>query len=232
MKTYQWILFDADDTLFCFDAFSGLQRVFLKFDVHFTRQDYQAYQVVNQALWVDYQNGSITAHELQHRRFNDWATKLRVSTENLNRTFLITMAELCTPLEGAMSLLNTLKGKARLGIITNGFTEMQQRRLDRTGLGDFFEIVVVSEQVGIAKPHRGIFEHALSMMGKPSPENVLMVGDNPDSDILGGLNAGFDTCWLNVHRKSAPEGINPHYEVASLAELEELLCFKTVATQG
>ncbi|MCX4026417.1 pyrimidine 5'-nucleotidase [Endozoicomonas sp. SM1973] len=226
MKNYEWIVFDADETLFHFDAFSGLQLMFSDFGVTFTLQDYHEYQVVNKPLWVDYQNGEITAQQLQHQRFSTWADHLQVSTQQLNSAFLSSMAEICTPLTGAISLLDTIKGKARLGIITNGFSELQQIRIERTGLKDYFDFVVISEQVGIAKPHRDIFDHALAIMGNPPRECVLMVGDNPGSDILGGINAGLDTCWLNADNKPTPEGINPHYQVASLSELESLLITK------
>jgi putative hydrolase of the HAD superfamily/5'-nucleotidase len=220
---YEWVLFDADDTLFHFDAFAGLQMMFADFDVSFTQQDYEEYQLVNKPLWVEYQNGTITAQQLQHRRFDAWAVKLQVSPMELNSAFLSAMAKVCAPLEGAVSLLNSLKGKAKLGIITNGFTELQQVRLERTGLKSYFDLLVISEQIGIAKPHPGIFEHALSNMGNPQKDRVLMVGDNPDSDILGGMNAGIHTCWINAHNKPVPEGIAPHYQVSSLIELESLL---------
>ena len=223
LKSYQWILFDADDTLFHFDAFSGLQRMFAGFGVDFTKPDYHAYQEINKPLWVDYQNGNLTAQQVQRQRFDHWADKLHVSSQDLNSAFLAAMAEICTPLDGAVALLGALKDKAKLGIITNGFTELQRARLARTGLGNHFDVLVISEEVGVAKPHRGIFEHALSMMGQPARSDVLMVGDNPDSDILGGLNAGLDTCWLNVDNRLPPEGIMPHYQVASLRELECLL---------
>ena len=223
MKIYEWILFDADDTLFHFDAFRGLQSMFGRFGIEFREQDYQVYQVVNQALWLDYQRGTITAQQLQRQRFNTWAKQLNILPQELNHAFLAEMAEISTPLDGAVNLLNTLKGKIKLGIITNGFTELQQIRLERTGLHKHFDLLVISEQVGVAKPHPAIFEHALSQMGHPAPENVLMVGDNPESDILGGNHAGLDTCWLNMHNKPTPEGIVPHYQLASLSELENLL---------
>ena len=223
MKKYTWILFDADDTLFHFDAFSGLKLMFSQFGVTFNKQDYEEYEAINKGLWVDYQNGTINAEQLQNQRFNSWAIKLNCSPQDLNRTFLAAMAEICIPLEGAVNLLNALKGKAKLGIITNGFTELQQTRLERTGLRDHFELVVISEEVGFAKPHPAIFDHTLSIMGHPTREQVLMVGDNPASDILGGMNAGLHTCWLNPHDKPLPEGIMPHYQVSSLAELEHLL---------
>jgi putative hydrolase of the HAD superfamily/5'-nucleotidase len=222
-KSYQWVIFDADDTLFHFDTFSGLQLMFSSFGVTFTEQDHQEYQLTNKALWVEYQDGKITAQQLQYQRFKSWGDKLQTSPHELNSAFLSAMAKICRPLEGAISLLDSLKGKAKLGIITNGFTELQQIRLERTGLKNYFDMLVISEQVGVAKPHRDIFEHALSIMGNPDREQVLMVGDNPDSDILGGLNAGLHTCWLNVHNKPTPDNISPHYQVCSLAELENLL---------
>ena len=223
MKTYEWILFDADDTLFHFDAFSGLKRMFSGFGIEFTEQYYQEYQAVNKSLWVEYQQGLISAPQLQQQRFTTWANKLAVSPQDLNSAFLSAMAEICAPLEGAVSLLNALRGKAKLGIITNGFTELQQARLERTGLANHFELLVISEQIGIAKPHIDIFMHALSAMANPRREQVLMVGDTPESDILGGMNAGLDTCWVNIHNKPIPAGILPVYQVASLLELEELL---------
>jgi len=223
MKNYQWILFDADETLFHFDSFSGLKLMFSQWDVRFTKANYKTYQNLNKSLWVEYQKGEITAQQLQHRRFQSWADKLQLSPQTLSSAFLAAMAEVCTPLDGAVDLLTSLQGKMQLGIITNGFTDLQQKRLERTGLKDFFDMLVISEQVNIAKPHTGIFDHALNLMGNPARECVLMVGDNPDSDILGGINAGLDTCWLNASNKPVPKGITPHYQVASLFELQNLL---------
>jgi len=223
MKNYKWILFDADETLFRFDAFSGLRLMFLQHGIKFTKRDYDEFQTVNKALWVEYQNGDITSQQLQHYRFSSWADKLKITPTDLNHAFQNKMAEICAPIEGAKSLLSKLKGKVKLGIITNGFTELQKARLERTGLKDHIDLLVISEQVGFAKPHPGIFKHALSNMGNLRPTEVLMVGDNPDTDILGGLNAGFDTCWFNVDNRPTPEGIIPQYQVSSLVELEDLL---------
>ncbi|RUR07828.1 dUMP phosphatase [Legionella sp. km772] len=223
MNDFSWVLFDADDTLFHFDAFTGLQHLFAGFNLAFTEKDYADYELINKPLWVSYQNGSITAEQLQYQRFAGWAARLNCSPEDLNNSFIAIMAQICTPIEGALSLLKALKAKAKLGIITNGFTQLQQARLDRTGLNNYFDVLVISEQVGVAKPDKAIFEHTLKLMGNPLPSEVLMVGDNPASDILGGINAGLRTCWFNQHQIEAPAGITPHYEVASLRELQYLL---------
>ncbi|TDX17960.1 5'-nucleotidase [Buttiauxella sp. BIGb0552] len=221
---WDWILFDADETLFTFDAFGGLQRMFLDYSVTFTAEDFQDYQAINKPLWVDYQNGAISALQLQHQRFEGWSERLSVPAGDLNAAFLNAMAEICVPLPGAISLLNALKDKVKIGIITNGFTALQQIRLERTGLRDYFDLLVISEQVGVAKPDRKIFDYTFEQMGQPPRDRVLMVGDTAESDILGGMNAGIATCWLNAHGRSLPEGIMPTWEVTTLSELEQLLC--------
>ena len=224
MMKWDWIFFDADETLFTFDSFSGLQRMFLDYSVTFPAEDFQDYQAVNNPLWVDYQNGAITSLQLQHQRFTSWAERLNVHPGDLNDAFMNAMAEICAPLPGAVSLLNALKGKVKMGIITNGFTSLQQIRLERTGLRDHFELLIISEEVGVAKPDRRIFDYALEQAGNPDRSRVLMVGDTAESDIRGGMNAGWATCWLNAHQRPLPEGITPDWTVASLPELERLLC--------
>ncbi|WP_067703833.1 pyrimidine 5'-nucleotidase [Erwinia sp. ErVv1] len=223
LKDWDWILFDADDTLFHFDARAGLTHLFQQYGVAFSADDYSEYQAVNQPLWVDYQNGAISAIQLQHRRFQSWADRLKVPPHDLNSGFLRAMAEICVPLEGAVSLLNSLRGRVKLGIITNGFTALQEIRLTHNGMLNTFDLLVVSEQVGYAKPHPAIFDYALSQMGDPARERVMMVGDNPDSDILGGINSGLATCWLNAHQRPLPAEIVPTLEVKTLRELEVFL---------
>ena len=224
MKKWDWIFFDADETLFTFDSFSGLQRMFLDYSVTFTAEDFQDYQAVNQPLWVDYQNGAITSLQLQHQRFTSWAERLNVKPGDLNDAFMNAMAEICAPLPGAVSLLNALKGNVKMGIITNGFTSLQQIRLERTGLREHFDLLIISEEVGVAKPDRRIFDYALEQAGHPDRSRVLMVGDTAESDIRGGMNAEWATCWLNAHQRPLPEGITPDWTVTSLPELELLLC--------
>ncbi|MCH1921221.1 pyrimidine 5'-nucleotidase [Shewanella sp. A3A] len=220
---YDWILFDADETLFHFDAFRGMQLMLERQGVVLTEADFEQYEQVNKPLWVAYQNGDITADELKHTRFNRWAEQLGIVPAELNRRYMQAMADICSLLPGAGALINALHGRVRMGIITNGFTDLQSTRLERTGLASHFEHIIISEEVGIAKPDPRIFEHALTLMGNPDKQRVLMVGDNPHSDILGGLNSGIHTCWFNPRGDELPAAIQPHYQVSSLAELQALL---------
>ncbi|AOT09858.1 pyrimidine 5'-nucleotidase [Pseudoalteromonas luteoviolacea] len=220
---YSHIIFDADETLFHFDAYLGLQTLFKQHGVTFDRQDYNEYQTLNAPLWVQYQDGKIDAQTLQVTRFNAWASKLSVSPESLNLGFLNAMADICKPLPGAQSLLTALNPTTSLNIITNGFTALQEKRLHKTGFKPFFDHVVISEQVGVAKPDPQVFEHTLALLGNPSKERVLMVGDTPKSDILGANRFGIDSCWLQHDGQTCPADITPTYQVNRLSELKALL---------
>lgn len=220
---YTHILFDADETLFSFNSFAGLKLLFARYGVDFSESDNQAYQAVNAPLWVDYQNGKIDAKTLQITRFKLWGERLGVAPETLNEGFLDAMAGICEPLPGARELLSRLKGCATLGIITNGFAALQQRRLQHTGLLDCFEHVVISELVGCAKPDARIFAHTLALLGNPDKAKVLMVGDTAASDILGANKFGIDSCWLQHEGSQCPSHIHPTYTVNTLTELEHLL---------
>ena len=220
---YDWVLFDADETLFKFDAFKGMQLMFERMGVEYSRDDFEQYQKVNKPLWVDYQNGTITAEDIKHIRFKGYAEQFNTTTTALNTAFLDAMADICSMIPQARELLDALKGKAKLGIITNGFTELQQVRLAKMGLSDMFDHVIISEQVGVAKPDVGIFTHAMEKMGQPCKSKVLMVGDNLHSDVLGGMNFGIDTCWLNAAQQPDCQEITPSYTVKCLSELQSLL---------
>lgn len=221
---YDWIIFDADETLFHFDNFSGLSHMMLKHKVTFSADDFAEYQSINKPLWVAYQDGKVTAKELQTRRFQRWADRLNIPAHQLNQQFLESMAEICKPLPGAQALMTHLAGQSiKSAIITNGFTQLQKVRLERTKFDQYFSHVIISEEIGIAKPNVAIFDHALEKMGNPDRKKVLMVGDTLESDILGGINAQVDTCWLNHHGKVHPEHIVPTYQISSLDQLTEKL---------
>ena len=223
---YRYVLFDADETLFHFDIMAGLVHLFKQYQITFTVADFQHYQQTNKQLWLDYQNGNISAEYLQVKRFTEWGEKLKVPAKQLNNQFLDAMGLICSLLPGAAALLTKLQAHAKLGIITNGFARMQQIRLQHTGLEHMFDWLVISEEVGVAKPNAQIFEHTFELMGNPPKNEILMVGDNAASDVLGGINAGIDTCWLQHAGQTLPEGIKPSFKVNSLAQLAQTLGLK------
>lgn len=219
---YQWILFDADETLFSFRSFGGLQKVLARYGLEFNEQDYAAFQAVNQRLWIAYQNQEIDAEGLQRQRFSRLAALTGEDPLKLNALLMEEMALLSLPLENTVATLQALQGKCKMGIITNGFNAMQQKRLNNTQTAPFFELLVVSENVGIAKPDKRIFEYAFAQMGNVDKRRILMVGDTLSSDIVGGQNAGIDTCWFNPHQKPNDSDVRPTYEIHSMLQLIEV----------
>ena len=219
MFPYQWVLFDADETLFHFDAKAGLVQLFKHYDVEFTDKDYQEYQQLNYALWQQYQQGEITAQQLQITRFQTWSSRLNIAASQLNADFLDAMADVCKPIAGVMATLEKLSQYAKIGIVTNGFTALQKKRLAKTQIAPFIDLLVISEQVGAAKPETKIFEYVYNAMNKPPLDKVLMVGDNLDTDILGGNNFGFDTCWFNPNSEPNNTAIKPSFAIVSFDQL-------------
>ncbi|OOH89883.1 noncanonical pyrimidine nucleotidase, YjjG family [Pasteurellaceae bacterium 15-036681] len=216
---YQWILFDADETLYSFNSYFGLKAMLKHYSIDFTEQDYEAFQAVNKPLWVKYQNKEITAEELRAIRFSKLAEQTGQSAEELNHQLMHEMSYVSQPLNGVMDMLKALHGKVKMAIVTNGFNALQEKRLNNTKTKAFFDLVITSENVGIAKPDARIFEATFAQMGNVDKSKILMVGDTLASDILGGNSVGIDTCWYNPTQYHNDSDIRPTYEIHSILDL-------------
>ncbi|MED5525356.1 MAG: pyrimidine 5'-nucleotidase [Pseudomonadota bacterium] len=219
---YQWVLFDADETLFYFDSKGGLKSLLARYGHDMTEQCFSDFQAINLKLWDQYHLGQIDMLALQHGRFAHFGRQFGVEPTTLNSQFQDAMVDNCPPMVGAHELLHSLKGRAKLGIISNGFKAMQPGRLAKAGWHEIFDLVVTSEEAGIAKPDPAIFHYSFEKMGG-QPQKALMVGDNPHADVAGGAGVGLDTCWFNRHGKARPDGITPTFEVSALSDLQALL---------
>ncbi|VTU07466.1 nucleotidase [Actinobacillus indolicus] len=216
---YQWILFDADETLFSFNSYLGLKAMLARYGIEFSEADYDAFQAINKPLWVAYQNKEITIQELQTTRFAKLAEQTGKDPLALNKELMAEMAIVSKPLPNVMEMLNALYGKVKMGIITNGLEALQQKRLENTGITKFFEIIVVSEVVGVAKPNAKIFEYAFEQIGDIDKSQILMVGDTLSSDILGANGVGIDSCWFNHTGENNTTEIKPTYEITDIKQL-------------
>lgn len=177
-----------------------------------------------EALWATYDPAVpaevVLERELTHIRPEVWRRALRRCDErgepaHLSLRWQALRAQF--PLfDDADELLARLRPHTKLGIVTNGVRGLQRRKLEGSGLGHWFDAVAISGEVGIGKPERGIFEHVCRQLGV-APERCAMVGDNPERDIQGGLNAGMATAW--VDRKLKPRGAKADVEAESLMAL-------------
>ncbi|MGY3946439.1 pyrimidine 5'-nucleotidase [Aeromonas allosaccharophila] len=204
--SYDWVLFDLDETLLDFPVAEALARTLTIYGVEADDVAMAQYHTINHGLWQQYNDGEIDATALQQTRFALFAQQVDADPMAMNNTFLAQIVALSMPLEGVLDTLQQLRSKVRMGIITNGFSVPQRGRLGKLGWSEWFEPLVISDEIRVTKPDPAIFQHTLSLMGQPDPARVLMVGDNPKTDIAGAAAQGLATCWYNPERQAGDSG--------------------------
>lgn len=229
---YHHLFFDLDHTLWDFEtnAKQTLTELYqtnalqLKgvpdFELFFERYSYH-----NERLWDRYTKGFIKQDELRWKRM--WLALLdfKLADEPLARQMGVQFLELLPTRKSlfpyTIEILQYLKDKQyRMHLVTNGFESVQHNKIRNANLQPFFEQVITSEASGSLKPNKEIFEYALRKAGTVAEESI-MIGDNLDADIQGGINAGMDTIFVN-HLNVVPH-IQPTYVVYHLKELENIL---------
>ena len=229
---YSTILFDFDHTLIDSDRALGLSYLdaaaaggIIEPELWRTR-----FKEINHGLWRAVERGEISANEVKRRRFEDLlieveaagAGSVSASADDMAEAFVVGLVEHIKFLPGAAELLEEVADR-QLALVTNGIGRVQRSRLDRLGLTEHFETVVISGELGIAKPDPAIFGHALDELGRPATEQVVMVGDNWSSDIQGALNAGVSSIWLAAG-EDPPEPTPASVQVAAtLSDVTVLL---------
>ena len=224
---YKWLLLDFDNTLVDSDEATRSAFFDILSDYKFVVDEscYLVYKRINKGLWSDFEDGIITAQDLRFRRFNDffeykgWDTGICGDLSVHYLDYLVKYTELQ---EGYLDCLQRLSRKYEMKIITNGFKDVQYRRLEKVDILGLFKSVVVADVVGVAKPNSAYFEYTYQLMPeKPQKSEVLVVGDNLKSDVLGAKKYGFHTCWI---KRGSNKLITPGYanhEYNCLLELEE-----------
>lgn len=227
-QRYRWLLFDADGTLFDYDRAesTALAHALQQIGVKFRPDHLAAYRRFNQEVWLALERGEITPGVLKVRRFERLFQSIGVehSPADFSGRYLEALADCVELIEGALTVVQTLSRKYRLAVVTNGLSAVQRRRLDRSAIRDCIAEIVISEEIGAAKPAGAFFDATFARLGKPSKAEVLMIGDNWGSDIQGGVQYGLDTCWYNPGRQPRPNSPIITREIASLQELSHWLC--------
>jgi YjjG family noncanonical pyrimidine nucleotidase len=223
---YKWLLFDADGTLFDFDRTErlALQDSFVQMGQPFDPKYLLTYRRINDQIWLDFEQGRIEAKALKTRRFQRLfeALGLDYAPQDFSAKYLANLARGSYLLEGAEETIRTLARQFSLALITNGLKAVQRPRLEKSPIMPYLKTVIVSEEVGAAKPDAQIFDIALARMNHPARSEVLMIGDSLTSDIQGGHNYGLDTCWFNPRGERNGQ-IRPTFEIQTLAELPQRL---------
>jgi len=227
-KRYRLILFDADGTLFDYEKAedTALDAAMTEEGVPYQREEHRdVYRAINQELWELFEQGGIQAAELRVERFKRFsdATGIPLDPVSVSRRYLKHLSEGAFLYDGVETLLKKLRGRYKIGIVTNGLKEVQRHRFAKTNLPHYMSCIIVSDEVGVQKPDPAIFRIALKEAGESDPELTLVVGDSLTSDIQGGKNAGMDTCWFNPTAKENQTSLLPTYEIRKLEELLEFL---------
>lgn len=224
---YKWVLFDADGTLFDYDKaeVAALTETFESMGVPYEARYARTYRQINGDIWLDFERGRISQQRLRTKRFEQLFDAFQIDCDpgEFSTRYLSNLALHADLLDGAEDVVRELHGKVGLMLITNGLADVQRSRLARSVVTQFFSDVVISEEVGAAKPDPRIFDVAFSKMGFPRREDVLMVGDSLTSDIGGGLLYGIDTCWFNPGQSPRDPGVEICYEIGELRELLDIL---------
>lgn len=224
---YRWLLFDADGTLFDYERAeaSALARTFARFALPLAPGTVDAYRAINHRCWQALERGEITPEALRTRRFALLfdATGLGADVERFSAAYLENLADAAELVDGATEVLAALRDRYRFAIITNGLRTVQRGRLARSAIRDDIAALVISEEVGSAKPAPGIFDAAFAAMGHPAKGEVLMIGDSLTSDIRGACDYGIDACWFNPVHQPRLNGLAITYEINRLDELIDLL---------
>jgi putative hydrolase of the HAD superfamily len=220
------IFFDLDHTLWDFEKNSGLafNEIFIELNFPFSLDVFlKFYNPINHAQWKLYRENKITQEDLRFNRLNKTFEKLNYSAsigliDKISEQYITYLSTFPHLFEGAIELLEALKSRFKLHIITNGFDKVQQFKIENSGIESFFEFVFTAEKVGFKKPHPEIFIQSLKTVNTTA-EASIMIGDSFEADILGALNQGMQAIHFNSHNEEVHAKCPIVY---SLAELKAL----------
>lgn len=226
-KHYPWLLFDADGTLFDYNRaeVTALKKTFESFHLPFEDEYLDVYQRINHVLWQALEKHEIKPDVLRLRRFELLSEALKIDgSPNEMSTMYVEQLGLCADLiDGAYEVLQSLHGRCKLAIVTNGLQAVQRSRLAHSQIRDFIADIIISEEIGAAKPQPEFFDITFDRLGQPNQRDVLIIGDSLTSDIKGGVDYGIDTCWYNPTSETKPDALPITYEIHHLRKLLDVI---------
>lgn len=218
----QFVFFDLDDTLL---DHRRAERAALA-DLHLSLAEHvghhalsalhEAYHAANAPLWADFAAARITADDLKRLRSERFLVALGVTglgAEAFSDAYLARYATHWAWADGAREAFHATSDRVPVGVLTNGFREQQRAKLARfPDIEARASAVVVSDEVGVMKPHRALFDHALALAEQATgqrlaPADILLVGDSLASDVEGALGAGWQAVWIGGDADRAPRGV-------------------------
>jgi len=231
LKKYKHLFFDLDHTLWDFErnTTEAIKEIYEIFNfsrwTFFSFNDFMIiFNEVNNYLWDKFNHGLIERMELRNKRFHLILSKLGVPEneipEGIGDKYLELAPVKSKVIPHTYEVLEYLKPKYQLHIISNGFDDVQHSKLKASKIHDYFDVIVTSDSSGHRKPQKGIFEFAMANAGA-SISDALMIGDNIDTDIIGARNAAMDHIFFNPNK--IRHELNVTYEIDSLKQIMNIL---------
>ena len=217
---YKHIFFDLDHTIWDFDrnAEETLYELYHTYELEALGLNspvkfIETYTVNNHSLWADYHLGKITKEHLREERFKKTFTDLGIDPEKIPVNFEDDYVRICPTKTNLFpevhETLNYLHQKYELHVISNGFKESTEMKIERNNLGRYFKNVIISEVVGVNKPDHAIFAFALKI-AKAEKSHSIMIGDSIEADIRGAMGFGMEAIYFNPLNKEKPSDIGQH----------------------
>ena len=227
MTKYKKLFFDFDDTLIDFKSAEkvALPTVFKEYQMDFTEEVGAYYKALNRQLWTLLERGEITREQLMERRFGETMQHFGhiINGREMDERFRALLADTIVLIDGAEQVLNELSKRYEIYIVTNGMLKTQHDRLKVSNLTPFITRIFVSEETGYQKPQIEFFNYVFTNVENFEKSTSLIIGDSFSADIIGGYNAGIDTCWLNPLNQTVDASIKPTYVIKNLYDLVEIL---------
>lgn len=224
LNNIKHVFFDLDHTLWDFDRNSALafKEVFEQQKIKLSVDEFlEVYMPINFKYWELYRNNSVTKEALRYGRLKDSFDSLKFETQDdtinlIANNYIEYLPNNNHLLEGSIEILDHLKKDYKLHIITNGFEEVQQKKMHNSAILEYFDTITTSEDAGVKKPHPLIFEKAIQKSGAER-SNSVMIGDNLEADIIGAHQFGLHVIHLDIHGQST------HNQYPQIQKLKELL---------
>ncbi len=227
---YPVVLFDLDHTLFDFEASKKLAFAeVLEAHDHDSNDDVVAqFAEVEKPLWAGLESGDLTLDTLNYARWSGLVDAAGIAADpaSLAAGYLAGLGRHGGLFPGAREVLDALHRRCTLGLITNGYAEVQRARLDNFDLGRYFDVMVISSEIGVAKPDPRFFDSAMSQLQGRSDlvkEQILVIGDSLTSDMAGAVGYGLPACWYNPHGAPRPDHLDIDHTVTTLHETLDII---------
>ena len=223
----EFLFLDLDDTILDFHKAEriAIAKTIREFGIDPSEEVLSRYHTINKWHWEQLEQGKMAREEVLVGRFAMLFQEYGVAVDAVTvaRAYEKNLAIGHYFLPGAEEAVDALSRKYRLFLASNGTASVQKGRMTSANLYRFFETVFVSQEIGHNKPSKAYFDACFATIADFDPAKAMIVGDSLSSDILGGINAGIKTCWVNPSHAAPKSGITPDYEIEALHQLPALL---------